>query len=355
VSEWKKCKLGDIVQINYGKSLPEHKRTIGNVPVFSSAGITGWHDAPLVKTHGIILGRKGTIGTVYYSDEPFFCIDTAYYIEPNELKYDLRYLYYLLQTLGLKDLNEDSAVPGLNRNTAYDQDVILPSVPEQRAIAAILSSFDDKIDLLHRQNKTLESLAETLWRKMLDEDSNPTIVNLGEIIDLYDSKRIPLSSIQRNKMKEGVLYPYYGAAKIMDYINKYIFKGEYLLLGEDGTVQTEEGFPILQLATGKFWVNNHTHVITAKGPFNNFLLYLILKKTVISHIITGAVQPKINQVNLKSLEIEIPSRERIEKLALLTEEFWAKIQQNKNQINAAEKLRDTLLPKLMNGEINVEL
>ncbi|MBI4618693.1 MAG: restriction endonuclease subunit S [Desulfobacterales bacterium] len=173
MSEWKECKLGDVVRLNYGKGLPERKRKPGHVPVFSSAGITGWHNIPIVNNKGIIIGRKGTIGTVYYSDKPFFCIDTAYYIEPDEAKYDIKYLFYLLNTIGLKELNEDSAVPGLNRDTAYAQEIILPSLPEQRAIAGVLSSLDDKIDLLHRQNKTLEGMAEALWRKMFVEEADP--------------------------------------------------------------------------------------------------------------------------------------------------------------------------------------
>ena len=79
-------------------------------------------------------------------------------------------------------------------------------------------------------------------------------------------------------MKYGILYPYYGAATIMDYVNDYIFDGEYILLGEDGTVRTEEGYPVLQYATGKFWVNNHTHILQAKKPYNNFFIWNFLSK-----------------------------------------------------------------------------
>ena len=96
-------------------------------------------------------------------------------------------------------------------------------------------------------------------------------------------------------MKSGTLYPYYGAATIMDYVNDYIFDGEYILMGEDGTVETEDGYPVLQYATGKFWVNNHAHVLTAKSPFNNYFIWFFLKQCNISGIVTGAVQPKINQ------------------------------------------------------------
>jgi len=109
-SHWKECKLGDVAILNYGKGLPEHKRRQGNIPVYSSAGITGWHNEALIDNKGIIVGRKGTIGTVYYSDKPFYCIDTAYYIKPDEAKYDTKYLFYLLNTIGLKELNEDSQV-----------------------------------------------------------------------------------------------------------------------------------------------------------------------------------------------------------------------------------------------------
>ena len=125
MTEWRECKLGDIVVFNYGKALPENKRIAGNIPVYSSAGLTGYHNESIVSEKGIIIGRKGTIGKVYYSNSPFYCIDTAFFIKESK-SYCLKYIYYLLQTLGLDELNEDSAVPGLNRNTAYQQDISLP-------------------------------------------------------------------------------------------------------------------------------------------------------------------------------------------------------------------------------------
>lgn len=142
MSEWQQLKLGDLVTLNYGKALKAEHRKPGKVPVYSSAGLTGTHDTFLVNSEGIIVGRKGTVGKVYYSSEPFCCIDTAYYITPNPEKYNFQFLYYMLQTLGLEELNEDSAVPGLNRETAYNQDIALPPLPEQKAIASVLSSLD---------------------------------------------------------------------------------------------------------------------------------------------------------------------------------------------------------------------
>ena len=180
MTEWRECKLGDVVVLNYGKALPENKRVSSYIPVYSSAGLTGYHNESLVNGCGIIVGRKGTIGSVYFSNEAFWCIDTAYFIMENE-NYDLKYLYFLLQTLGLDELNEDSAVPGLNRNTAYQQEIFLPSF-RTKAIAEILSSLDDKIDLLTRQNKTLEDLAQTYFRKWFIEDANNN-KNLADIVN----------------------------------------------------------------------------------------------------------------------------------------------------------------------------
>src|SRR5207249_3233181 len=108
-----------------------------------------------------------------------------------------------------------------------------------------------------------------------------------------------LSSMERAEMKGS--YPYYGAAKIFDYINDYIFDGRYLLVAEDGSVITEERKPVLQIATGRFWVNNHTHVLQGKSPVTTNLLYLSLREVDITGFITGAAQPKITQANLNRI------------------------------------------------------
>jgi type I restriction enzyme S subunit len=156
-------------------------------------------------------------------------------------------------------------------------------------------------------------------------------------------------------MKDGELYPYYGAAQIMDYVNDFIFDGEYILMGEDGTVRTDEGYPILQYATGKFWVNNHTHVLQAKEPYSNFFIWNYLVKKNIDEIVTGAVQPKINQGNLKSLDFPQYPLDLIQDFNEQSQTFFEKINQNKKQIQTLENLRDMLLPKLLSGEARVKI
>jgi type I restriction enzyme S subunit len=366
VSEWKELKLGDLVQINYGKSLPEHKRKFGNVPVFSSAGLTGWHDTPLVMTKGIILGRKGTIGTVYYSDKPFFCIDTAYYIGPNELKYDLRCLFYLLQTLGLKDLNEDSAVPGLNRNTAYDQDIILPSLPEQRAIAAVLSSIDDKIDLLHRQNKTLESLAETLWRKMFVENADPKwrLGKLGEYITVKGGTTPSTTNSEfwngninwvtpRDLSSSSEIFLHRTERMITDKGLDQIGSG----LLPVGSVLLSSRAPIgyLAISNTPVAINQGFIGIICNGLFSNYFMYCWIKANMdlIIGSANGSTFLEISKSVFKALELEIPSESLIAKFDSIVKSQFKRILTNELEIRTLSHLRDTLLPKLMSGEIKV--
>jgi len=268
------------------------------------------------------------------------------------------YLYYFLTQNEVyeffKLMNASSTMPAITFGMAGSLDILLPPLLEQESIAEVLSSLDDKIDLLHRNNNTLEQLAETLFRQWFLENDDQENGKLGNIIDIFDNKRVPLSSTYREKMKTGILYPYYGAATIMDYVNDYIFDDDYLLLGEDGTVQTEEGYPVLQRALGKCWINNHTHVIKGISPYNNNFLYILLKNTSISHIVTGAVQPKINQGNLKDLEVVIPPKEAVKNYCEIIDPLFDKYFKNIVQIQKLETLRDTLLPKLMSGVVRVQ-
>ena len=144
----------------------------------------------------------------------------------------------------------------------------------------------------------------------------------------------------------------------MDYVDKYLFDGIYLLLGEDGTVIDAKGFPILQYVEGKFWVNNHAHILTGKNGFTVELLYLLFSLTNVASIVTGAVQPKISQGNLNSISIVIPSREELAKMNGIIQPMFSQIRTLRSENAILASIRDSLLPKLMSGELdtsNIEL
>ena len=159
-------KLGELVTFNYGKSLPKRDRVDGVYPVMSSAGITGYHNEYLIEGPGVIVGRKGSIGTVYFEEGNFFPIDTCFYLTVNdESKLDLKYLYYMLTQSNLKNLNSDAAVPGLNRDIAYAQYFEVPSLKEQIQIVLMLEKYDRLIENNNRRIAILEEMAQSLYRE----------------------------------------------------------------------------------------------------------------------------------------------------------------------------------------------
>jgi type I restriction enzyme S subunit len=158
------AKLGDIMALNYGKSLTATARVQGNTPVYSSAGQTGWHNVSNVNVPSIIVGRKGTVGTLYYCPFPVYCIDTAYYITQADTSLALLVAFRLLKSLNLPEYNEDAAVPGLNRNTVYGIDVACPNESVlnkcNKHLTPIYRNLDSNISeiaRLHELSKTLVS------------------------------------------------------------------------------------------------------------------------------------------------------------------------------------------------------
>ncbi len=134
---WRASTLGEEIALQYGKGLPAHARLPGSINVYGSNGVVGQHNAAAVKGPGIVVGRKGSVGEVAFSDSDFWPIDTTYYVE-NKRNHNWLFLYYLLSTAGLDALNSHSAVPGLNRESAYPIHCCIPPKPEQKKIAAVL-------------------------------------------------------------------------------------------------------------------------------------------------------------------------------------------------------------------------
>lgn len=162
---WKVQRVGNVLELVYGKALKSTNRQEGTVPVYGSGGITGFHNTPLV-THGsIIVGRKGTVGSLYWEDDPFFPIDTTYYVRP--LAAPLTFCYYTMQILGLEKMNTDAAVPGLNRENVYRLELVLPD-------SVTLQQFDIQATTLRKairansgENKSLADLRDSLLPRLL--------------------------------------------------------------------------------------------------------------------------------------------------------------------------------------------
>lgn len=357
LGNWRNGELGNFITLKRGFDLPQQKREDGQVPIFSSSGITGTHSTAMVNAPGVITGRYGTIGEVFYAAEDFWPLNTTLFVEDFHGN-DAEFIYYFLKTLEWSKFTSASAVPGINRNTVHKETVSLPDIETQRRIASTLSMLDEKIKTNTEINDNLLDQAQTLYKQHFPysvQDDLPDgwrIGTVGEIIEIHDSKRIPLSGADRMKMEKKI-YPYYGAASLMDYVDNYIFDGKYLLLGEDGTVVDDAGYPILQYVWGQFWVNNHAHILTGRLGFNVESLYMLFKQTPVKSIVTGAVQPKISQANLRSVQVVIPPEHNLKEYNDLVEPLFSLLRANEEECKSLAALRDTLLPKLMSGEIDV--
>ena len=161
---WRVGKIEDLMELAYGKALKATDRICGPIPVYGSGGITGYHNKSLVDGSSIIVGRKGTVGSLYWEDRPFFPIDTVFYVRTSK---PLTYCYYLLKTLGLEDMNTDGAVPGLNRNNVYRLQFAFPSDDTLLAFDKIVSALRNRIYSNNEQAQTLAQVRDTLLPKLI--------------------------------------------------------------------------------------------------------------------------------------------------------------------------------------------
>jgi len=168
-----------------------------------------------------------------------------------------------------------------------------------------------------------------------------TDTTIGDVIDIFDSKRIPLSGSQREQ-RQGQ-YPYYGASGIIDYIDDYIFDGRYLLIAEDGENLNSRKLPVAFFAKGKFWVNNHAHIVRAKdGVADDHFLFSWFAQANISGYITGAAQPKLSQSNLRCIELRLPPLPSQRKIASILSAYDDLIENNLRRIKILEEMSQNL-------------
>lgn len=225
--------------------------------------------------------------------------------------------------------------------------VIVPDLKEQEKIVKNYNAITKRIQLKQKINENLEKTAQTIYKKMFVEDADEKweTKQLGDIINCFDSQRIPLSEEERANIKG--FFPYYGAMSIVDYINRYIFDGDYILFSEDGiNVVDEQGHPALQFLHGKFWLNNHAHILQGNDIISNELLYLQLKNTNVRHLVTGAAQPKINQKNMNSIELIIADKITTVEINKIIKPLFNYIAVNEKEIAKLQKLKQLVISRI---------
>ena len=390
-SEWEIVSLGDYCEIKNGYAFKSKDFSTSGVPVIKIKNVKPNQivesdfsyipeDIALEKDKWII--RKGDIlltmtgnradgspeswvgkAAIFTLDGKYLLNQRVASIRSKSIELDTEYLGYFLsswesQLYFIKHSNSSGGQANISPDIVRQYLIPLPPLAVQKRMVSVLKVIDEMISANQQINDNLQQQAQALYKHYFPYsvgDELPDgwrIGSVGEIIEIHDSKRVPLSGAERAKMEKKT-YPYYGAAALMDYVDDYIFDGKYLLLGEDGTVVDNAGYPILQYVWGQFWVNNHAHILTGKLGFNVESLYMLFKQTPVKAIVTGAVQPKISQANLRSIQVVIPPEKLLMEYNYRVEPLFTLLRSNEAENKSLTALRDSLLPKLMSGEIDV--
>ena len=391
MEQWKEYKLEDIGNV-VGGATPSTKDATnydGDIPWITPKDLSNHNDRYIYRGERMITQKgfescsckmlpKGSV--LFSSRAPIgyvaiagtdMCTNQGFKsVIPNNEIVDTHFLYYILlyNKAKIEGMGSGTTFKEVSGNVMKSVTVSIPNLTEQKRIADFLSSLDDKIELNRRINDNLEQQAQALFKSWFVDfepfkdgefvDSELGMIpkgwrvgNIFDVANIFDNQRKPLSASQREYMDK--LYPYYGATSCMDFVDDYIFDGVYTLIGEDGSVVKENGLPFVQYVWGKFWVNNHAHVLQGKNGFSTEMLYVFLSKKNIGHLVTGAVQAKLNQANMGKLYIPIPTENVTINLISVFDEIFKKKRHLCDENNKLTLLRDTLLPRLMSGELKI--
>ena len=259
---------------------------------------------------------------------------------------DLTFLFYLFANQEFVDMaysgSSGTRMPRADWKFMKDTTWLVPSdIEEQRAIASVLSSLDDKIDLLHRQNQTLEAMAETLFRQWFVEKAEEG--TLGDVASFHNGKKRPDSIINGN-------IPIYGGNGILGYADKSNYEGVTIIVGRVGAYCGS-----LYIERNPVWISDNALVAKPISKEHSSFLFFLLKSLQLNEMAEGSSHPLLTQTLLKSMPIILPQKHLIEPFVYQADTWLDKIDKNNNQIRTLSRLRDTLLPKLMSGEVKVQL
>ena len=385
--EWKSSRWGDIATLEYGKSLRSYKNGVGSIPVFGTNGPIGFADNALCNTAGVIIGRKGAYRGVHYSDVPFFVIDTAFYLKPiSQCVFNMKWAYYELLTKDINSMDSGSAIPSTSRSDFYSLPVLLPSIGEQRVIADTLSSLDNKIELNNRINKTLEEMAQAIFKQWFvdfdfpDENGQPYKSSGGEMEEselglIPKGWKVGVLGDIANNIRDGVASgnitnntAYIGLEhmprkclalsnwdekpELMS--NKFKFNEGDILFGK-----LRPYFHKVVVASISGICSTDILVINVKEPrWYSFALMHLFAEIFIDYtsaVSTGTKMPRTNWSDMARYQIIMPSFTLVDQFEdLIQPSLWA-IKKNVLENRSLAKTRDTLLPKLMSGEIRVPI
>ena len=368
LGNWRNGELGNFITLKRGFDLPQQKREDGQVPIFSSSGITGTHSTAMVNAPGVITGRYGTIGEVFYAAEDFWPLNTTLFVEDFHGN-DAKFIYYFLKTLEWSKFTSASAVPGINRNTVHKETVSLPDIETQRIIASTLSMLDEKIKTNTEINDNLQQQAAALfesWFVNYDpwdgvQPSEWENAPLGSFVEIKrgGSPRpiqdfLSDSGLRWLKISDVTSLSSPFVLEIKEHIKEeglrktvFLHAGE-LVLSNSAT----PGIPkILDVDT----CIHDGWLYFPKSELSKYYLYLFFKhiRKELVALGNGSVFTNLKTDILKTFPATKADESTLKEFdALVTPLFDAMLNADRENFKLAA-MRDALLPKLMSSEIDV--
>lgn len=372
--EWKEVKLGDILNFRRGHDLPHSAMKPGNIPVAGSNGVIGYHDTATPIKPILTIGRSGNVGKPYFYEEAW-AHNTTLYVDDFKGN-DPKFLYYLCQTMPFANYGGGSAVPTLNRNHIHPLETKIPvKVEDQRRIASILSSLDRKIDLNNKINADLEEMAQAIFKnwfidfepfkdgKFVDSELGmiPEGWKVGTLGDITKNKSAKVK--ERNDVK--VLSPVTTGELVLseEYFTKQVFSSsiaKYKIVNKGDFAYNPARVNIGSLGRNEFdfdgCVSPVYVVFSVLDGYENY--FDLFRKTdffkdSVASLAIGGVRQSLSYDDLSSIEVIIPSENAVEEFNNLYNQMKKTIKANKLENSRLSLLRDTLLPRLMSGEIEV--
>ena len=328
--------LKELVNIKYGKNQKDVENPNGKYPIYGTGGLMSYADKYLYDKPSVLIGRKGSISKVRFSDKPFWTVDTLFYTEVNEDIVIPKYLYYKMLTMDMSEYNEGTTIPSLRTDTLYRIELDIPNKEIQRRVVKILDSLEKKKKTNNEINNNLYKLIKNNYESLIN-GCNWEEVELGAISNITSGKR----PVDKSETGE---YPVIGANGIMAYTSDYNFNEDLIITGRVGTLG------VVKRYLGEIWASDNTLVIQTK-----YLNYIenYLKTIDYYSLNRGSTQPLLTQGDLKK-QIIYFNEKLVTKFEKDNQIFVDKIRNNEKENSKLIQLRDTLLPKLMNGEIDLD-
>ena len=361
-ASWKTEAIGDVCDIHDSRRIPlsseQRRDRKGPYPYYGANNIQDSIDNFIFDFDAVLLAEDGgyydeceTRDIAQYATGKYWVNNHAHILTGRD-SLDTKFLYYALVRKNISPWINTGTRAKLNQSDLRQIEIPVPPLPEQKKIAEILSAIDNQINLIASQVEQAKKAGTALTKQLLSSFSGD-FLPLSEVATNYDSQRVPIKSIDREG-RSGP-YRYFGASGVIDMIDDYLFDGEFILVGEDGANIIDRNKPLAFRVAGKFWVNNHAHVMQPKSMCDLSYLTHYLESLDYTGIASGSAQPKITRASLDSIQIPIPPIEDQRKIGAAIDSAFNLVKEIDRKKHKLLSMKSAISSDLLSGRKRVSI